>query len=151
QHRLPGNGPCEAFLDNWQTARASAKVAAEGIWKDLQNAKAAAGLELEQLLAEWREEARSRVQDALSRLPAELAASNLPAAEIQESLVAPLQTFLASLDNETEVTRVSTLPERADRLLRGLGEAIHQEREKRTAKPSATDGGQAGTSRPKAI
>lgn len=134
-YRLPTCGACDSFLSNWETAREQATLTQAEVWKDLQNAKAAAELELEGSLSRWREEARTLAQDALDRLPADLAASGLPADELQDRLAAPLGEFIASLDAETSITGAAALPERARQLIRQMGEAIQAERQKREERP----------------
>ncbi|MGE0683039.1 MAG: BREX system P-loop protein BrxC [Candidatus Binatia bacterium] len=141
EHILPTSGACASFLGNWNTARIHASVAVDEVWKDLQNGKAAASLEAEKLLTGWREEARTRVTQALDRLPAELQAHGLTPPLLQESLAVPLQAFLVSLANETETARVAALPERASRLVHELGEKIVREQQKR-ATTQVADGGE---------
>ena len=147
EHRLPTNGDCSRFMGNWRTATANASVASDGIWKELQDSHGAADLELKKAVSEWREEARKRAQDALGRLPEDLAAAGLPAPELQETLAVPLNGFLASLDNETDPVRVAALPERASRLVRELADAIRAEVERRAKK----DGGDKDKPPPKRV
>jgi len=134
EHLLPDGGGCRSFLRNWNTALASGCIMAEDTWKDLQNSKATAELELTRQLTQWREDARRVAQDAIAGLPQALAAAALPAAEVQETLATPLNTFIASIDQESQPARVAALPQRAERLRRELAILIEQERTKRTAK-----------------
>jgi hypothetical protein len=136
EHRLPPEGKCKDFLSNWRSAVEQGVVAQENTTKDLKNSKALAEHELQKLLSTWRDEARKMAQDALDGLPVELSAAELT--DIQETLSVPLNTFLAGLENETDVARVAALPERAARLVRELACAIEAEREKR--QPKAPEG-----------
>lgn len=138
EYRLVSGGECASFLGNWRTAIDDASVTSESSWKDLQNAKANAGIELEKMLSSFRDDARGIAQGALDRLPEELNSSHLDA-ELQEPLAAPLNGFIKSLDNETAIARVAALTERAARLARELGDAIHREREK-VVPPTETSG-----------
>jgi hypothetical protein len=137
EYRLTQDGECVSFLDNWRTAVDGTSVTTESTWRDLQNAKAGAGIELERMLSSWRDDARGIVQGALDRLPEELNGSHLNA-ELQESLAAPLNTFINSLDSETAIARVAALPDRAGRLVRELGIAIQSERDKLVPPPDNT-------------
>jgi len=134
EYRLAGNGKCQSFLDNWATAADSRTVTDANVWKDLQNAKADAELELEEMLSFWREEARTRTQDALDRLPQDLAAMKLPGEELQESLAQPLKAFTSCLDDENEVAHMASFPERANKLIDELAEAMQLERDKLESK-----------------
>lgn len=130
EHLLPEGGTSKLFLDNWKTANDSSSIATDSVWKDLQDAKATASLELDKLLLAWREEARKIAQDALDHLPQEMAVRGLPAQEIQESLASPLNKFIANLNQENEVSRVATLPDRARNLDKALENALLQETRK---------------------
>ncbi len=140
EYRLASDGDCASFLENWRTAVDDASVTAEGAWKDLQNAKAGAGIELEQMLSGRREDARGIAQGALDRLPEELNSSHLNT-ELEEPLAAPLNAFMRALDDETAIAKVVALPDRAGRLARELDNAIHREREK-LVRPDGAGGSQ---------
>jgi hypothetical protein len=133
EHRLPDGGNCKALLKNWQAAVDQHAMAQENTIKDLRNSKALAEQELQKLQATWRDEARKTVEDALDRLPEELAAAGL--SDVQETLAVPLNTFLAGLENEGDVARVASLPERAARLVNELACVIEAEKDKRQPKP----------------
>lgn len=134
EHRLPGGpGKCQAFLANWRAAVDLGKVTDEDTIKDLKSAKAMAAQELEKQLDIWREEARQTATTALDSLPAQLDTVGL--AEVLETFSLPLNSFLASLDMETEPARVASLPERATRLVAELAAAIRHEQDKRSPEP----------------
>lgn len=137
EHRLPQDGKCWAFLKNWQAAFEQGNISDENTIKDLKNAKAQAEQELQKQLDGWREEATKTVEGSLEALPAKLAAVGL--GDIQETAAVPLNTFLAGLEKETDVARVASLPERAERLVSELAAFIRVEQERRAPKP---DGGQ---------
>src|SRR5207249_5571105 len=50
-------------------------------------------------------------------------------------MAAPLDSFVAALDSETDPARVAALPARARRLVDELGAAIRREVQKRAPKP----------------
>jgi len=113
----------------------AASLISEATWKQLRTARGNAETELAELLASWREDARSIAKTALADLPKLLEAHKIPPAEVQETLSVPLNTFLAGLDAEKDVTRVASLPERAARLAKELLAAVQAERQRRTPKP----------------
>ena len=54
-------------------------------------------------------------------------------------MAAPLDTFLAAVDTETDPARVAALPARARRLVDEMWIAIRREVEERTPKPITSD------------
>ena len=70
-------------------AQAAASFADKEVWKQLQSGKAQAALELTALLEGWRNTARTRLQEAIQRLPTDLADRGLDAT-LEESLAKPL-------------------------------------------------------------
>ena len=135
-YRLPSGGECVAFLGQWKSAMEAANVIAPETWKSLVNSRAIADHELLKLQTDWKTDAKSKVQNALTGLPQTLADAGLPAAEVQETLSTPLQAFLASLEIETEPARVAALPDRAHRLIDELDAAISHEVQKRAPEPA---------------
>jgi len=131
EHLLPPDGPSRRFLGEYQAAQSCARFAEPEIWKGIQGAKASAELELQSLLDAWREEARQIARGALERLPDDLRQGQLPE-ELAKELAAPLEGFVAAVDQETEPPRVAALPARAQRLVSQLGEVLHREVEKQT-------------------
>lgn len=134
EHLLPAIGAIRGFLEEYETARTSARFADPDVWKSVQAARAAAALELGTFLSSRREEARRLAMEALDRLPGDLKQHSLPE-ELAKELATPLNAFLATLDNEKEPARVAALPDRARRLVVELGEAIRAEVAKRAPKP----------------
>ncbi|MGA7937121.1 MAG: hypothetical protein WCA35_26455, partial [Kovacikia sp.] len=131
EFRLNSGNPAKTFLDSWNLASAQATFTDEQVWKDLQNTKVSAELDLEQSLSNWREDARRIAQEALDRLPQDLANQNLPANELQTTLGASLSEFIASLEAATSVAHIAALPEQARYKVRELENEISQERQKR--------------------
>lgn len=129
---LPANGDCRTFLSNWREAHQQASLTRSDVWRELQNDKAQASLELDQNLEARREAAREEVELALKDLPQELAARNLPVDELQDSLTARIQAFIASLANEDNLARLANQP---GELVRELQQAIQAEVDKRRPKP----------------
>lgn len=134
EHLLSSGGTIQGFLGEHEAARAGARFAEPDIWKAIQGAKAGAALELQTLLAAWRDEAREIVEDALNRLPGDLKKRVLEE-ELAKEMAASLDAFVAALDTETEPVRVAALPLRARRLVDELGAALREEVEKRAPKP----------------
>ena len=137
EHRLPQDGKCRAFLKNWQAAVEQGIVSDENTIKELKSSKLQAEQELQKQLDLWREEASNTVEKALDQLPAELASANL--SDIQETLSASLNTFLAGVDLETDVARVASLPDRGTRLVGELAAAIRAEIANRLPKTAGVD------------
>jgi len=127
EYRLDPKGECIGFLTQWGDANTAVTVAMPEVWKTLVNAKALADHELLALHTQWKAVARTTADKALAELLGDLAAAGLPAAKCQESLATPLNGFLATLDAETDTTRISVLPERATRLVSELATAIERE------------------------
>jgi hypothetical protein len=134
EHLLPAGGAAERFLAEYETARSSARFTETDVWKQIQGAKASAGLELQTMLSAWREEARQILEDATDRLPEDLK-QQLLEEKLAKEMAAPLDAFMATLDAETDPARVAALPTRARRLVDELGAAIRREVQKRALKP----------------
>lgn len=129
---LPPGGSAQTFLSNWRTARQQASLIEAGVWRELQQSKATAGLELEQQVAARREAARQEIEATLSTLPQELAARGLSAEELQETLTARIRAFLANLTTEADLARLANQP---SQLVRELRQAIQAEVDKRRPQP----------------
>jgi hypothetical protein len=140
-YRLPSGGECAAFLNQWKSAIEAANVIAPETWKNLVNARAIADHELLKLQTEWKTDAKTKVQDALTGLPQALADAGLLAAEVQETISTPLQSFLTALEIEIEPARVAALPDRATRLIDELEVAISREVAQRAPKPQPSEPG----------
>jgi hypothetical protein len=137
EHLLPPSGTIQSFLGEYESGCAGARFAETDIWKGIQGAKAGAALELQTLLTSWRDAALQIVEEALNRLPGDLKQRVLEE-ELGKQMAAPLDTFVATLDTETDPVRVAALPSRARRLVDDLGVALRNEVEKRAPKrPSA--------------
>jgi hypothetical protein len=134
EHLLPRGGTIQGFLSEYEAAQAGARFAEQDIWKGIQAVKAGAALEIQTLLASWREEAREIVKDAMDRLPGDLEERKLEE-ELAKDMAEPIVAFGAVLDSETEPVRVAALPSRARRLVDELGAALRKEVEKRAPKP----------------
>lgn len=138
EHLLPPGGAAAGFLAEFETARSGARFTEPDVWKQIQGAKARAGLELQNQISSWRDEARQIVEDALDRLPGDLKQQLLPE-ELAKEMAAPLNSFVVGLASEKEPVRVAALPARARRLVDDLGFAIRREVQKRAPKPQGGD------------
>jgi len=134
EHLLPSGGKSSTFLNNWNTAAQNATIAAN--WTGLQDARAAAELEMGSLMAEWREEARRVIQDGLDGLPELILIGGLPAAEFQDKLSSPLRTLLGLVDTETNPARVAALRHNAVLRVQRMKDTLHDEIHKRKDEPS---------------
>jgi polyhydroxyalkanoate synthesis regulator phasin len=101
--RLPAGGTCQSFLNNWQTATQAASVVDPEIWKDLQNSKAAAELELEQCKNTWRNEARALAQKVIDQLAYDQRVKDIFNEAGRATLIEPLQKFITDLEKENRV------------------------------------------------
>ncbi|MBI4561962.1 MAG: BREX system P-loop protein BrxC [Candidatus Rokubacteria bacterium] len=129
EHLLPSDGAVRRFLAEYETAAVSSRLGEMDVWKSVQTAKAAAALELETFLASRRDEARRIATAARDRLPDDLKGQGVSPALAGE-LGSRLEGFVASLESEKEPARIAVLPERAQRLVREIGDAIRSEIEK---------------------
>ena len=121
-YRLPAQGATAVFHQNWQTAVNQATITDPITWKGLQNDKAAAEIELQQVLSGWRDAARATAQAALDDLPALLDKYNVAAADrdkIQDA-VTQLQAFILELDAMTEHSYLVAAQSRSERYVKEL-------------------------------
>ncbi|MBN1485983.1 MAG: BREX system P-loop protein BrxC, partial [Chloroflexia bacterium] len=112
-HLLDPNSSLRAFLDEYEAATTVAGFADGETWKQLQSLKARALLELDPLLAGWRDEARRRLQAALDRLPEELVERELDP-NLFDDLAAPLLALRDGLEQVTLPAQVAALPAQAN-------------------------------------
>jgi hypothetical protein len=78
-----------------------------------------ARLETDKLAAQTTEEARSRVQEALDRLPQDIASHGL-SADLQEPFSKPLKDFMAGIGGVSEFYQIFALSDRVGSLIQGL-------------------------------
>lgn len=109
----------------FDTAHATASIAAPESWKQLQALKAQAELEVQALVEGWRAEARKILEEALARLPI-LVAQRQQDPALVESLSAPLQKLMDSLPGIVNPSQAAALPGRARKAARLMEEAIPQ-------------------------
>jgi hypothetical protein len=129
EHRISETGDSRSFLENWKTALTSSGVIEDTNWRDLQASMSSARLEIDKLTGQSKEEARKRAQEAVDRLPQDIASHGLPA-DFQQSLSKPLKDFIASIGDVIEFYHIFALSDRVSGLILGLGEAIRREQEK---------------------
>lgn len=121
-YRLPGQGAAATFNHNWQAAMSQATLTDPIVWKGLQNDKAAAEIELQQVLSGWRDAARATAQAALDELPDLLDRYNVADDDrdkIQDAVV-HLQAFIAELDAMTEHNYLIAAQARSERYVQDL-------------------------------
>lgn len=99
------------------------------VWKDLQNSKAAAQVELESQKAKWRDTAREIAQSAIDKLPGDLDAAGVTDAQLQAELTARLNEFRENLANESSITRAPLLPEMARAKVQEVAASIRTRKE----------------------
>jgi len=151
-YHLPSDGAGKAFLANWDAAYANASLIDEQVWKDLQNSKAAAAVELESQKAKWREVARGLIQSAIDKLPSDLEAAGIEDDDLKTSLFGLLGSFLDSLATESSITRAPLLPDMARAKIQEVSSSI-QARKEELAKAAATSekSSSASSKRPKRV
>lgn len=134
-YRLPAQGAAAAFNQNWQMAISQATITDPHIWKGLQNDKAAAEIELQQVLSGWRDAARATAQTALDELPDLLDKYNVAVADrgkVQDA-VTQLQAFILELEAMTEHNYLAAVQSRGERYVKELHAQV--ERLKPSPKP----------------
>lgn len=121
-YRLPAQGAAATFHHNWQVAMNQAAITDLTAWKGLQNDKAAAEIELQQVLSGWRDTARATAQSALDELPDLLSKYNVADDDrdkIQDAVLR-LQAFILELEAMTEHTYLAAAQSRGDRYVQEL-------------------------------
>lgn len=121
-YRLPAQGAAAVFHQNWQTAMNQATITDSVTWKGLQNDKAAAEIELQQVLSVWRDAARATAQTALDEIPDLLDKYNVAASDrdkIQDAVV-QLQAFILELEAMTEHSYLAAVQSRSERYVQEL-------------------------------
>lgn len=137
EHQLDPAPAVKQFLGEHNSVLVAARFADKETWKKLQGYQAAARLQLDGLLTTWRAEAKQRLQDAMDRLPDDLAQRALDAG-LTARLLKPLSELRDSLDAVTAPAIVATLAQRADQAVRELGRQVMDaaaESEKQEASP----------------
>ena len=129
EYHLPPAGAARAFLENWEAACGNASVIEEQVWKDLQNSKAAAQVELESQKAKWRETAREVAQRAIDKLPGDLESAGISDPQLQSELTGRLEAFRDNLANESSITRAPLLPDMARTKVQEIEASIRARRE----------------------
>lgn len=136
-HLVDEDNIINMFINAFGTARDSASFADSETWKQLHGLKAQAELELASLGAQWKAQARQQAEQALQRLPGDLAQRELDPA-LAAPLGKPLTEFLNGLDAVTLPAKMANLPQRAAQLVNQLGQAIAEEvrkKQKKETKP----------------
>jgi hypothetical protein len=131
--RLPAGGTCQSFLNNWQTATQAASVVDAEVWKDLQNSKAAAELELEQCKNAWRNEAQDLAQKVIDQLAYDQRVKEIFNEAGREALIEPLQKFITDLQKETRVETLANAPGRIEYLYRQIVQLVEEAWKKKQA------------------
>lgn len=131
--RLPAGGSCQSFLSNWQTASQAATIVEPDVWKDLQNSRAAAELELEQRKNAWRMEARELVQKVLDQLSFDHQVRETFNEPSRAALIEPLEKYLDDLAKETRVDYLANARDRASWLVTQFNQALEAARKKKKA------------------
>lgn len=140
EYRLDGDGACLALLGNYKTILDLKSFTDKDSWKTLQNQKAQATIELTSLVNGWRTEARDLVDNALGRIPTELAEHNLDG-DLADALSAPLLASREAIDSSGDPVTVANLPSRAAEAVRALGLGIQREITKKAAQRPAQPAG----------
>lgn len=129
EHLLNDNGKCKAFLNNWEAAKKNKSIIDENVWKNLQDSKASASLELENNICDWRKNASDTLEKAIRDIPGRLTSHGIPS-EKENVMKEPLLTFLDNIDKVEDVTRIAALPLNAEKLIQTLDTRIDSEYKK---------------------
>jgi flagellar biosynthesis chaperone FliJ len=113
-------------LNNWQTATLAASLAETEVWKDLQNSKATAELELEQCKNTWRSEACDLAQKVLDQLAYDHRVKEAFKETSRAALIEPLQKFITVLEKETRVETLANATSRIEYLQRQIAQAVEE-------------------------
>jgi post-segregation antitoxin (ccd killing protein) len=136
---LPSGGACKAFLADWNAAHEAATITAEDVWKNLQNGKAAAEVELDSHKAKWRGGAREVLQKAIDQVPRDLQAAGILDGEFSATLTATLQREIERLASEASIGRAPLLVAIAEGKVKEVASAI-QNRKAELARAAAAVG-----------
>lgn len=134
EHRTDLGGAIRLLLSGYRAAEKAVNFADREVWRQLQSHRAQAELELTPLLDSWRAEARRRLDEALERLPSDLAQLGL-AAGLAASLAQPLTDLRAEIEGFAVPAQVAALPERVDDAIRRMGTRITQALPDKTPPP----------------
>jgi hypothetical protein len=129
EYHLPADGAAKKFLGNWEAACSNASVIEEQVWKDLQNSKAAAQVELESQKAKWRETSSNVIQRAIDKLAGDLESAGISDSQFLAELTGRLEAFRNGLANESSVTRAPLLPEMARTRVQEIETRVRERKE----------------------
>ena len=124
--RLPPEGSCQSFLNNWQTAIETARVTELTVWKDLQNSKASADLELEQYKNTWRTEARDLAKKIIDQFNYDHRVKELFNESSIRTLIDPLHKFITDLEKEIQVENLVNANSRIEYLQRQITQLVDE-------------------------
>jgi hypothetical protein len=139
EDRLDADTALARLLDGHGIALGLASFADGETWRQLQALRAQALLELPALLDGWRNEARAQIDEALVRLPDDLAARGLPA-ELLPDIQQPLRRLRDTLDSITVPSHVAALPQKVAQVLRAVARLIVAAEEQKQTIPIGTGG-----------
>jgi len=131
--RLSPGGACQSFLNNWQTASQAATFVETEVWKDLQNSRAAAELELEQSKNAWRAEAQKLAQKVLAQLSYDQRVKETFNEASRAALMEPLEKYLVHLQEETQVETLANASGRIEFLRKQITKAVEEAWKKKQA------------------
>jgi hypothetical protein len=149
-HLLP-DGAARKFLANWDAACSNASVVEDQIWRDLQDSKAAAQVELESQKARWRDSARSIAQQAIDNLPTELDAAGINDPQFQAELKERLESFLSGLADESSITRAPLLTDIARAKVQEVGASVRKRQDDLMRAAATADPSGSATKKPKRL
>jgi hypothetical protein len=151
EYHLPAGGAATSFLANWEAACSSASVIDDQVWKDLQNSKAAAQVELESQKVKWREAARGIAQNSVDRLPGEMDTAGINDPKLQAELSGRLQAFLDGLANESSITRAPLLPDMARTKVQEIESSIRARKDELAREAAKSDSTGGSAKKPKRV
>ncbi len=126
EERLERESALARLLDGHGTALGLCSFADGETWRQLQGLRAHALLELPALLDGWRNDARVQIDEALGRLPGDLAARGLPA-ELLAEVAQPLRALRDGLFGIALPVQLAALQQKVTQAIQAVGKLILRE------------------------
>jgi hypothetical protein len=128
--QLERGSSMQQLLEAFDLTEKSARFSDKDTWKHMLSLKTQAALELSELVASWREQARCRLEEAAMRIPEEVLSRGLEP-EFGNKLLQPLKTLNENLETITLPAQAAYLPKQADEAVKEAGRHIAEEAQRR--------------------
>jgi hypothetical protein len=130
RYHFSPNSACDSFLRDFEDVKKNSTFAETAVWRELQQKKAQADLELRTLIDGWRSKTRTEADALISEIPGMLQAEGLEP-ELAEDFSKPTKQFVESIDLEVIPVKVVLLPRRVDELREALQRMLVEQKRKR--------------------